>query len=105
MGFDWETQVFFDSAGREGTYNFRFDNYNKPHEKSYTFSAPTVALALKWVRDVKEWCPYVCKANNNEIKGWLYRFDAQATAIGTYETYEIAESKLLDMMLNLISED
>lgn len=60
-GFDWEVISFYDKYGKaiampnSPTKNNNNDEY---------YSAPTVALALKWLRDVKGLHCYADKANS-----------------------------------------
>jgi hypothetical protein len=68
------------------------------------FAAPTVALALKWVRDRKGIVCHVttpAKYSRSEY-GFFYRIDhSQTKSFRNYNNYDEAESALLDVLLNL----
>ena len=104
-GFDWETE----SAWR---------NFESNERVSY--SAPTVSLALKWMRDVKK--IYGCVRHNNSLyeKRILYSYCidrysddcnheglsiSYAKHSNSFYTYEEAESALLDELLNLLDQE
>lgn len=122
LGFDWECDFFFDGsdlkyAGSQEVgleddilsyqnWNHKDLDWNDGVQKPYT-SAPTVALALKWIRDVKKYLSgidrffenkkfryvicHIEKNNNSAIK-----------SNGIFDTYEAAESALLDELLTLL---
>jgi hypothetical protein len=85
-------------------YESVFNDWNKG---SNFFSALTVALALKWVRDVKKIFSCVYFDLTSFRKGYfgsLYKFDDKTTIqrTKTLSTYESAESALLDELLTLL---
>jgi len=107
LGFDWECTAFYDlNENNELDY---FANQVDWNNEVDTFSAPTVALALKWFRDVKginnnigmnDFCDsmiyYGCyviqKGNIGIYKNTGLKSDLEST-------YEAAESALLDALL------
>ena len=105
LGFDWECRIMYDCDGIL-QYESVFSNWNKG---SNFFSAPTVALTLKWFRDVKK---TVCTVDFNYYQNSVYKTEYYAS-IGlnnndhhwyseNYDTYEDAESALLDELLTRI---
>ncbi len=104
-GFDWPTWWYYSefyTPGRNPTHL----GYDYCHNKSDFggLSAPTVALALKWMRDEKGvigniFCRYEKRNEvyNNEVfvgDGWNESED--------FNTYEAAESALLDKLIEFI---
>jgi len=92
VGFDWECCMRYEDDRLLKSF---FSNHNILDDVA---SAPTVALALKWIRnkgitialDGKYWCKYQKCFNHFEE---MLRFD----------TYESAESALLDELLNILN--
>jgi len=94
FGFDWECNAKYEYELI--TDNIDLFNYNS---QFWTYSAPTVALALKWFRDV-----HVEKISILIDKLFNYSgeyFDGKDEWIGTvsFKIYEEAESALLDELL------
>jgi hypothetical protein len=100
-GFDWETRGSYAGSDEELYVTVNPENHNRGE---FFVSAPTVALALKWMRDVKGLHFQVTDGyedgkssfwydvyNNGDWKEGLY-----------YNTYESAENALLDKLLKLI---
>jgi len=117
LGFDWEIFEFYAENGNSNHWkNAKYDmpkNWNIMHDyKSYDifYSAPTVALALKWMRDVKG---IRCSLNQVLIFGKTsnrYSFSYNKTygceyCTQEFDTYESAESTLLDELLRILEKD
>lgn len=116
-GFDWPTWWYYSefyAPGRNPTHL----GYDYCHNKSDFggLSAPTVALALKWMRDVKgkfgELRATVCSDPIGVLLGWdVVVFGMPAgnprygDPAGSFDTYEAAESALLDELLNIIENN
>ena len=101
LGFDWETSWFYTQVGKLRTGGFY--NFNKFIEE---FSAPPVALALKWFRDEK-YREYYRKKFHISLSryGWRYKYidiDGFLDQSLHFDTYEAAESALLDDILTHI---
>ena len=107
VGFDWNV----DSAYHSGQLAEGMDYSN--HSKNFDVcSAPTVALALKWFRDVKG---IVNSIKRVEVSDNMYFVNNSYEYIGqfkdlyitdySYPTYEQAESVLLDELLTLTEQD
>ena len=110
LGFDWKCQCYYiedenkyeiiDVIEIKGVGIYGFDLFETNHnEKETRFSAPTVALALKWFRDVKN-------IRNSVSIDWLnYKM---AVAVNgciekrNFTTYEQAESALLNELLKIV---
>jgi hypothetical protein len=111
-GFDWDTH-------RTDWYNSITGEFNEHVEKCADIViAPTVALALKWFRDVYNlsgeiyatasgWQWTVCKGcNNPAVGGTSIRelgYDGPNDA-GAFDTCEATEIALLDELLTLIEK-
>jgi hypothetical protein len=114
LGFDWETQDMYWSDGDledcMGLYNH--NNGGVYDEKTY--SAPPVALALKWVRDKKNIQCGVDYVENmfNPINKIFYKGHYQNLVVGEiyekftqkFDTYEAAEYALLDKLLTVLEK-
>ena len=74
------------------------DNWNST---DLFISAPTIALALKWCRDVKD-IPNGIRPKRiaSSISFcWWYSIDGDLTSTNDHQDYEVAESTLLDKIL------
>ena len=106
-GFDWECDRAYHLATHEAEY-VQLRNYNSHTGKLLAISAPTVACALKWCRDVK-FITYeieVCRVGTYTCR-YVNTRDEFVNANGgkVYNNYEAAESALLDELLNLIEKE
>jgi len=116
LGFDWKVYCFYLHEGYEPSepilqYDHNIENFNKNEDDiqndyyCYYFSAPSVAHALKWFRDVKDVDYSIIK--HHSIKkyyyfGWtIHRPDqsCRAKASKSIATYEECESALLDALI------
>jgi len=115
LGFDWELQVMYDVPSQMACYSsrlanpFQCINWNNPNEEN-CISAPTVALALKWFRDVKG--VFTSIYNNNMVYCDLefdyvgvILFDEKRIFTKHYDTYDEAESALLDALLEYYKKE
>jgi hypothetical protein len=94
-GFDWKGEYCYYTD--EQVHRGSVRNHNRENDE---WSAPTVALALKWMRDVKGFqCAVINWADCYGIMTVDNRF-----CLRYYPTYEAAESALLDELLNLIEK-
>jgi len=126
LGFDWEIFEFYAENGNGNHWkNAKYDmpkNWNIMHDyKSYDifYSAPTVALALKWFRDINgiatfispKWIfqsgfrykfEYYDKNNfeHSSIQGW-----ESLQSKEDFNIYESAESALLDELLTILEKE
>jgi hypothetical protein len=115
VGFDWPTRLRYDYCYEKFTTETTTDrNHNDRHKwtnkDKQGCSAPTVALALKWMRDVKG---IACAVNvRNEIRvfsnksTYVPNFIKRGITTGgkAFDTYEAAERALLDELLKLIEK-
>ena len=97
-GFNWWTHEYYLNDG--SIYGGR-----APYPPNILFHAPTVALALKWVRDVKK--INACIHYNRDTEGFfgIFYSNGIATSLQHCDTYEEAESHLLDMVLSQIMKE
>ena len=100
LGFDCETIHFFFSERLTATRSVYGKNYNK-FRSNQTISAQTVALALKWFRDKRNTPngvqPQGVIPGNHVYEAWWISEDGDDSLYE--ETYEAAESALLDELL------
>lgn len=102
-GFDWGLDIFYTKYGDlENDKFFGIKNWNDSIVFN-RFSAPTVALALKWFRDVKGISSSEGVRCNLKYE-WEYFFKNRwrSSVYNEYDTYEDAESALLDELLTLV---
>jgi len=107
LGFDWIVQTTYNK--NTDVLNFEWNNYNDSNNYSGTCwtmltSAPTVALALKWFRDVKGKIgivEYRKEKDDWTEGGYHYHFSLidMPQEIIMCKTYESAESALLDALI------
>jgi hypothetical protein len=105
LGFDWEVETAYNIEGN-CYFNFHIDNLNNEnnyYKSIYTelYSAPSVALALKWLRDEKKVYGHIIAfLPDLKIDIWrYYSYSSQRGSAGNYATYEEAESDLLNRLL------
>jgi hypothetical protein len=99
LGFDWKVDKFYDEYGIS-SLAVSMNMNDLPH----AYSAPTVALALKWMRDEKK--------ITYKISGDIFSFDYRkqyysSVNMAQYEDrfngdYEAVESALLDNLLTVL---
>jgi hypothetical protein len=106
LGFDWEcTHCYYNEQADEKPVKVIYKNHN--NGSSFQYSAPTVALALKWFRDVK------CFFGNVNFSTFYFRkgyyFDSfsfenrkiEMKSDHNFNSYEAAEIALLDELLKM----
>jgi hypothetical protein len=105
LGFNWETEEHYCGSFMQLQVGQKLDRNSDPLRTNY--SCPSVALALKWVRDTKGLFGCVFFAIEHFRKGYYWNyfsfedkniFGKTANLVGNYEE---AESALLDEMLSL----
>jgi hypothetical protein len=104
LGFNWKCNAHYFDDGDLDLEQNDFDWNSQPYwdGKAYTlilFSAPTVALALKWFRDVKK-IKNTIQATENIYYGTYYKDGSRPCTIN-FVTYDEAENALLDELLKL----
>jgi len=100
LGFDWPTIARYDNHGILYDYYDGNENWNDEEETDSLFSAPTVALALKWLRDVKGISSYISATASGYWTYYIWSEDEWLRCLGNYfSTYEEAETALLDAVI------
>jgi hypothetical protein len=105
-GFDWKCGYCYDNQGK--AWDLAACRYSVDHPDVF---APTVALALKWIRDEKSLFGCVDFAIANFRKGYYYNYFSFSDKNITGKTeklfgaYEAAESVLLDELLNILEKE
>jgi len=109
LGFIWEVNHYYPTVGDD--WDIIHDlhqtlNVNQLYENK--IAAPTVALALKWFRDVKKIIGEIgtYKYENRDIYYYFYgisapTFKKPVDENASYKNYEAAESALLDKLLTI----
>jgi hypothetical protein len=105
LGFDWECNDAYWWANYYNKLRFHYQlalkNWNKIND---WFSAPSIALALKWMREVKILHGYT--KETDRFHKFIYYVSGQGEWIiePIFDTYEQAESALLDELIKLCEE-
>ena len=87
-GFDWMTDEAYDTKGKFCAMWVLYDIID------VCYRAPTVALALKWYRDVMGIAGGIIRLS---LGGFGFACDIESRSLmEKYDTYEDAESALLD---------
>lgn len=122
LGFDWPCTAYYHEGvlkdhSFKGIINrLRTRNHiNKYITSKETIAAPTVALALKWIRDVKKILCSIETDFHTYIEGDMmvaktlnrgkYIFRSIIMASSSFDTYEEAEKCLLDALLHVIKHE
>ena len=110
-GFDWECELLWNlDDGESRSPSHRGESYNwntlGPSSRPWFASAPTVAGALKWARDVRFLDGHV-EVNGAREYGWNYvlSYFERPRTYGSYKSHEEAESALLDAVLDQIEKE
>ena len=112
LGFDWLCYIYSDSEGNDTLVVDTLKNHKKRFDKlcNYSQLPLTVALALKWFRDVKG--VFTGIYNNNMVYCDLefdyvgvILFDEKRIFTKHYDTYDEAESALLDALLEYYKKE
>ena len=105
-GFYWETDkcYYYNNESNISTENFGTCDYNNSKDFRCT-SALTVALALKWFRDVKKITASIVRYNDDGVIKWIGGYNEQKLKYTKmFDTYEAAESALLNELLTLLEK-
>jgi hypothetical protein len=94
-GFDWFAPAWYHPNGED-----LFPGTHLNHSQTEAFSAPTVALALKWMRDVKGML-YEIKISEGHLRGGVLA-DEHWRFTPYYERWDRVESALLYKLLTII---
>jgi hypothetical protein len=121
LGFNWECETFYIDGNIDNSHNminynnneglfWNKDDYDEEATDDGYCSAPTVALALKWMRDEKG---IRCAVNHEtwystrteaESNNYYPKRQGEKTGLG-YSIYEAAETALLDELLTILEEE
>lgn len=123
-GFDWECRCYYETSGKlRGKNSGSFSNHNSPliwqnngNTDTQLYSAPTLDVAQRWLREVKGvevyahvfydtydtsegWDVYVYEVNHiiKQIEDWINSYDV-------YHSYEEAQEAGIKKVLELILE-
>jgi len=111
-GFDWQCNAFFIAQNGNIVKNAMLNNWN---ESRLQVSAPTIALALNYLRDVKgvqyqvgNFSSYksqpICSKTYFNRCGYSVFVNGKYDCAGGFDSYEEAESALLDAVLGEIEK-
>ena len=96
LGFDWECDYVYNLIRNPFKIPIKSNGLNRTGV-GYMFDCPTVALALKWFRDVKKLRFSVCYMADKYFYTHPKTDDNRL-----FDTYEQAESALLDELLKIV---
>lgn len=116
-GFDWETEFGQDIRDRD----IRLEHNINFNSEKYLVSLPTLDVALRWLREVKNIAIYVCpsyESIENEDDKWIMKWEVAAipydiesddidledTEDVFFDTYEEAQEAGIKEILELILE-
>ena len=101
LGFNWEIKNYYFYNNKNNVFSTvtgkDYDWNLLTHFQDNRISAPTIALALKWCRDVKNTKNCVCFGKY----GWYICIQGKEHGQG-YLSYESAENASLDELLNTV---
>ena len=97
LGFDWEVSNYYDLTF--GLFNYEGKPTHNFNDNTATISAPTIALALKWFRDV-EHIEYSISQSQGYCVVGIHQ-NMYTIFSSKHLTYEEAESALLDKLIEL----
>lgn len=117
-GFDWKVSCMYDANGdinfcKRDCYsyqtvyansfeiNFNTNDKGNATPDEFGCSAPTVALALKWFRDLKRIVNHLDTTSEDKWAG-IYSDGLYWERTTAFDTYEESESALLDELLKRI---
>ena len=111
-GFDWECKEYyynFTTTGWSLNFDDNFVNWNSWSEQY--ISAPTLEVAQKWLREVKDIDVYIFPTTNNK-RGCVYEWGIKTFGralwvegqpyTNQYETYEEAQETGIKKALEII---
>ena len=101
FGFDWEVCDYTYSH----EYSPIWDNSEDHNKWDSRISLPTVALALKWIRDTKGKIYDFIVALDSTFNFKIYRGLGEWTDWYKFSTYESAEIALLDELLTILDKE
>jgi hypothetical protein len=110
LGFDWECRYCYSKHSdgdvcletEEDEYEFNY-NYSDGWGGNEAFSAPPLALALKWMRDEKGFDYSIIKERLPFT--YTYTLLNGTRARLHIKGYEVAESALLDEILTILEKE
>jgi len=96
LGFDYPTNASYSNDGCIGGHILNLSNSKLKYD---CYCAPSIALALKWGRDVKGINGWVLK------RAWEFFYCVEHNEQECeFSTYELAESALLDAILTILEQ-
>ena len=114
LGFDWECSNYYCRINKT---LHKFNNQIEMNSNNFpsNISAPIVALALKWCRDVKNIDFHISRCIletenlwDNSIhygKEFIFYINNNLCNYLPFETCDLAESALLDEILNILEQE
>lgn len=107
LGCYIDTRDYYDE-GEQLEYDAWYhlsDHFEKHYKNNTNVSAPTVTLALKWLRDEKQTVIGISPrfSNDKSVREYCWIVSTKVTQLtGECESYEEAESAALDAALKLL---
>ena len=105
LGFDWEcNHLYSHRSSIDFNDSCYYHDFNTT-DSSNDYSAPTLAQAQKWLREVKETEVIVHKINDSIYNYTIYGQLVNLTTKTIFDTYEQALSAGIDKALELLKEE
>ena len=115
LGFDWRTYAYYSEKDRMCRQSVSLDHNANDGGKKELCSAPTLALAQKWLREEKGVLVWVTPDkqpidddySDIELTGeWWWEVDGRVREDSgdTYKSYELALSAGIDAALELLTD-
>jgi hypothetical protein len=101
LGFNYPVYYWYNS---DGSLSNSINPHNK-NENGYSISAPTVPLALKWMRDEKDVAMQILFENDGKYYAAAIVDMADDIECSGRDTYDAAESVLLDKLIPLFENE
>jgi len=110
LGFDLECYNYYDETQGNILCTNPLICYNDNHngDNTYKISAPTVAHALKWFRDAKEFytsITFYFSSGQTLYEAVFLNKGGKIDSSIEFDTYEEAESALLDKLLTVLEKE
>lgn len=102
-GFDWEVYSLYDTDYKDILFTKRVAclNWNMS-DNGYMFSAPTQAVAMRWLREVKDIDVEVMRCIDVKVYNAIYVYHGETIIIKHLPTYEQAAEASIQECLKII---
>jgi hypothetical protein len=108
LGFNWLLREYYQPNGDLCRYGNIDIDHNGPVfgiNPSIWFSAPTIALALKWFRDVKGYKFGITPNEDTPEPQYYGNIVFPKTGVGACGSYDNVENALLDILIEIAEKE